>query len=357
MNKNIFLILIIALFYGCAEEIEFSNPAVQGNFEGQAWRATVHTASTKDGGLIVRAQRGSEILLLFTTRTDVGQYPLGNNNQSEARFRGADLITYSTLNAPDSSVQVFPSDGLIEITELNSVTNTVTGEFRFNAFTVDGLNSVNFIDGVFFQVPIRENILETTGGSTCDLASAAINDLQTEIMAFEPAPDVDLCLQYQQALEVQVSSCVDVDGSLQMMLDNIDCEDSDGDGRPNSFEDINMDGNLDNDDTDMDGIPNYLDDDDDGDFVPTAIERGDLDGDGIPNYLDVDDDGDGIFTIFEAPTASQNTDGDSLFDYLDTDDDGDGILTIDENPDPNGDGNPDDAVDTDMDGTPDYLQN
>lgn len=38
-----------------------------------------------------------------------------------------------------------------------------------------------------------------------------------------------------------------------------------------------------------------------------------------------------------------------------TDEDDDGIPTINENPDPNGDGNFDDAQDTDADGIPDYL--
>jgi hypothetical protein len=48
-------------------------------------------------------------------------------------------------------------------------------------------------------------------------------------------------------------------------------------------------------DTDADGIYNYLDDDDDGDGVPTAEENwnqdgnptnDDSNGDGIPDYLD-----------------------------------------------------------------------
>ncbi|MCU4188686.1 gliding motility-associated C-terminal domain-containing protein, partial [Flavobacterium sp. HXWNR29] len=55
------------------------------------------------------------------------------------------------------------------------------------------------------------------------------------------------------------------------------------------------------------------------------------------------------------PADAQDTDGDGTPDYLDVDDDGDGIPTADENPDPNGDGDPSDAQDTDGDGTPDYL--
>lgn len=73
----------------------------------------------------------------------------------------------------------------------------------------------------------------------------------------------------------------------------------------------------------------------------------------------IDSDGDGIFDLFEGfitgSTPTQNTDGDELLDYLDPDDDNDGIFTRDENPDPNGDGNPEDAQNTDGDDWPDYL--
>ncbi|MFI0427225.1 MAG: gliding motility-associated C-terminal domain-containing protein, partial [Flavobacterium sp.] len=80
-------------------------------------------------------------------------------------------------------------------------------------------------------------------------------------------------------------------------------------------------------------------------------------------YLDVDDDGDLVDTEFENPdpngdgnpSDAQDTDGDGTPDYLDVDDDGDLVDTEFENPDPNGDGNPSDAQDTDGDGTPDYL--
>lgn len=354
MNKNLLYLIVITLFFGCADNVEFNNPAVQANFEGQSFRTTSFSAATKDGGLVIRGQRGSEVILLFTTRTDVAEYPLGDNNQSEARFTATDATVFSTLNAPDPSVQIFPSDGLIEITEFNTVNNTVTGTFRFNAFTDSGLDSVNFIDGVFFQVPILQNIPENTGGTTCDLATAEVMMLEAQF--FAGTPSATLCEDYQAALEIQLLSCDDATGELQMMFDNLNCNDDDMDGIPNSFEDINMDGNLNNDDTDMDGVPNFLDADDDGDGVDTSVETGDTDADGIPNYLDTDDDGDSILSIFENPTGGQDTDMDGILDYLDNDDDGDGALTINENPDPNTDGNPDDALDSDMDGTPDYLQ-
>ena len=116
-------------------------------------------------------------------------------------------------------------------------------------------------------------------------------------------------------------------------------------------------------DTDADGLINSVDPDDDGDHIYSRYEtRGenkswqasdDFDGDLLSNYLDPDDENDGIFTEFENPDPNQDfnpndaqdTDNDGTPDYFDNDDDGDGILTISEQSDPNLDGNPTDAVD------------
>lgn len=108
----------------------------------------------------------------------------------------------------------------------------------------------------------------------------------------------------------------------------------DKDGIPAELEDLNGDGDLTNDDTDGDGIPNYKDADDDGDNVLTIDEKPDPNKDG-----NLDD--------------AQDTDGDGIPDYLDPDDDGDGVLTRDEeNALP--DKNPGNDV-TNSDVGPDYL--
>ena len=78
----------------------------------------------------------------------------------------------------------------------------------------------------------------------------------------------------------------------------------------------------------------FVDDDNDG--IPTANENQDPNGDG--NFDD-----------------AQDTDGDSIPDYIDEDDDGDNVPTKSENPDVNDDGNIGDAQDTDGDLIPDYL--
>jgi len=170
--------------------------------------------------------------------------------------------------------------------------------------------------------------------------------------------------------------------------DGIGPDNTDGDGKPDYFDadddndtiptaqefaDPNGDGDpADARDTDSDGTPDYRDNDDDNDGKLTTTEgpSADADGDQIVDYLDPhdttigqdggDSDGDGLRDAFEYDANGDgnkpdDTDGDGKFNYLDDDDDGDGALTKDENSDPNGDGNPADALQSDNDGTPDYL--
>jgi outer membrane protein OmpA-like peptidoglycan-associated protein len=75
------------------------------------------------------------------------------------------------------------------------------------------------------------------------------------------------------------------------------------------------------------------------------------------NPQDVDTDDDGVNDGFEASAGgAPNTDGDALINILDPDDDGDGIPTsVERGPLENGDGNPTDAANSDSAGAADYL--
>lgn len=206
-----------------------------------------------------------------------------------------------------------------------------------------------------------QDIINSLGNCqlSCDQATANKVEAESQYVVATIGDFAEKCAQYTFYLQEQIEFCGDPGGSIQLVINSLECGDDDGDGVPNVFEDFNGDGNLNNDDIDNDGLANYLDDDDDGDGVLTADEAVDVngdpidtDGDGAVDYLDNDDDGDGLFSNFE----TGDTDGNGVADYLDNDDDGDAILTIDENADPNTDGNPSDAMDSDADGTPDYLQ-
>ncbi len=239
---------------------------------------------------------------------------------------------------------------------------------------------------------------------TCEFANANAIEAEMQFTTSTMGNYIANCNQYALYLQEQITYCGDTDGSIQAIIDGLDCGDQDNDGVPNVYEDFNGDGDLTNDDTDMDLNPDYVDDDDDDDGVRTDAEvmfdadgnpadtdgdgtpdyfdtdddgdgiltidedidgdgdptNDDTDGDGIPNYLDTDDDGDGILTVFEdlngdTDPSDDDTDGDTIPNYLDVDDDGDSVYTSFEFADQDGDGNPADARDFDSDGTPDYL--
>ncbi|MEL7447874.1 MAG: OmpA family protein [Pseudomonadota bacterium] len=125
--------------------------------------------------------------------------------------------------------------------------------------------------------------------------------------------------------------------------------DADNDGVPDSVEAGPVPGNPV--DTDDDGIPDYLDGDSDNDGIPDSVEGGDdSDGDGVPDNLDADSDNDGIPDTLEDDIATgEDSDGDGIDDGYDADTGG--------GTDADGDGVTDglSPVDTDGDGTPDYL--
>lgn len=165
--------------------------------------------------------------------------------------------------------------------------------------------------------------------------------------------------------------------------------DTDGDGEPDATDiDDDNDGILDVDessvlDTDGDGIPNSLDLDSDNDGILDIIEAGgvDTDNDGRVDD-DTDTDGDGWADTFDSDNGgtalvNPDTDGDGINNFLDLDSDGDGVVDLIESQattgtpiiptgvDADGDGidnafdvtggTPIDPVDTESDGTPDYI--
>lgn len=374
----------------------------------------------ENGFLTITGGNNLQTLELTVPSVAVGTYILGDVESMEARFTDVDGTVYSTSNSPNPDgplTSEYPEYGVVVLEEI--LNNTFTGRFGFNAFDSSGDRVVNFgilfdnpnfpsttddpeTGGIFYRVPLTSGSipaeiitcddtelvsqearadylasfasdleyidLETyeaacnayreatvvqrtycgdlsgdlsqliaelnTCGFRCSFASQNRNTAQAAFEAATIGDYILACENYLFYLQQQIEVCGDPDGSIQMVIDDLNCNDSDADGIPDIFENFNgdIDGNLDDDDSDGDGIPNYLDDDDDGDGILTIYES--KDENGIP--LD--------------------TDGDGNVDFLDNDDDGDGILTIDENADPNGDGNPSDALDSDGNGIPDYLQ-
>ena len=143
--------------------------------------------------------------------------------------------------------------------------------------------------------------------------------------------------------------------------------DSDGDGVPNIVEaaegtDANNPASFL--DSNMNGIADFVDPDSDGDGVVDEDETGgnpyaDADADGVPAYLDQDDNSSTLGQLLPLGTVNMDFDGDADgiadFQQLINDSDGDGVpnlVEVSEGTDPL-DAN--DFLDTDDDGTPDFL--
>ncbi len=314
-----------------------------------------------------------------------------------------DPITCSDTEA-ETATALAAYNASIGVSEPGTFYNSVEYEDACSAYVAALNNQRNYCGDIDGTLQALIDSLDCT--YNCEFATYNVAEAlsQFDLQTITMGNYISLCNQYSFYLQEQITFCGDTDGGIQALIDGLNCLDTDVDGVPDVYEDTNGDGNFDNDDTDgdlnadyidedddddlvptaleaifdddgnaldtdEDGIPDYLDADDDGDGVPTRDEdldgdgnptNDDTDGDGIANYLDTDDDNDGILSVFEdvnntGNPADDDTDGDMTPNYLDIDDDGDSVHTIYEFADINNDGNPFDARDFDTDFTPDYL--
>ncbi len=193
---------------------------------------------------------------------------------------------------------------------------------------------------------------------TTDSDGDGLSDALEQRLATNPnSPDSDGDGLHDQA-EVGDNPTQPRDSDNDGIIDAKDTDD-DNDGDLTSDEAADPDQNgLPDDarDDNADGTPDYLD-------ATTNQESRDDDGDGLSNSVEkrigtnptlTDSDGDGLSDRYES-ADQKDSDGDGTIDALDPDDDDDGIMTVMESADPNGDGNPDDAVDSNDNNKPDYL--
>jgi hypothetical protein len=226
MKKFLIYVVGAVALFSCEERIEFNNPEMQANKDGVLWRATNYQVDIDNGDLLVRGGFNGEAVWLLPDNDNRGTYVLGDNAISEARFVDENGLEYSTRYAPDPSVQVYPSDGQIIVESFDTVDgrNTVTGTFWFNAFTADGLQKINFNQGVFYRVPFTGGLVVDPIISCDEAVEASATALEaynaTDVMSPEfPA----LCNAYKTALRNQITSCGDDTNVIQNIIDGLDC--------------------------------------------------------------------------------------------------------------------------------------
>jgi hypothetical protein len=224
MKKLTLLLLIVVTLLSCGDDIEFNSPAMQGNKNGNLWRATSYASDIDFGGFLIEGENGVEIVQLVTQNDSPGTYNLGGESSNVAIFKDLQGVVYSTANTPDESLSVYPAEGqiIVEVVE-NTDPKTLTGSFWFYAYSEDGLNTVNFNEGVFYKVPLLGGLVVIDNGSVClqatqttALAANAFAETDTSMDDY-----TDLCNAYKDALMAKINACGDSSGSIQTIVDSL----------------------------------------------------------------------------------------------------------------------------------------
>ncbi len=161
MKKFALLCLSLLTLLSCGDEIKFNTPAIQGNKDGNLWRATSYSADIDFGGWLFEGRNNSGTLQLVTTADTRGTFELGGESGNVAIFKDFDGTVYSTANTPDPSLSLYPADGQIIVEDIiNSDPKTIEGTFWFHAYTADGLRTLNFNEGVFYKVPLLGGLVQ-----------------------------------------------------------------------------------------------------------------------------------------------------------------------------------------------------
>ncbi|MBE0392703.1 PKD-like domain-containing protein [Flavobacterium sp. PL002] len=267
-----------------------------------------------------------------------------------------DIDNDGDFEDPTTSFLDTDSDGIADITDIDDdndgILDTVEGTVDSDG---DGIPNYLDIDSDNDGIPDNLEAQTTAGYKAPSKIDANKNGLDD---TYETASSIGLVPVNTDGTDTP--DYLDTDSDNDGVADIIEAFDKNKDGIPDIF----ISGN----DADKDGLDDSFEGANtmDGFVVNNEFKNGssdtnNTDGADEPDYRDTDDDNDGVFTKYEIdPNGDKNgpddTDKDGIPDYLDTDDDGDGLSTRKEGADPNGDGNPDDAIDANANGFPDYLE-
>ncbi|MCK0115006.1 DUF6252 family protein [Gelidibacter sp. F63206] len=154
MRKFVLLLIAIMTLFGCGNEVQFNTPALQANKNYQLWRATYYDAVlSENGGLTINAGNKIEKLNFMLPSLQERTYSLTLMSESKVVFIDHENRSYSTANPQNPESHNDSEIGQVIITEFDG--NTITGTFRFMAYSADGLHSVGFNEGVFYKIPVR----------------------------------------------------------------------------------------------------------------------------------------------------------------------------------------------------------
>jgi len=145
MKRFALLSLLLLAFTAC-EDTEDNSGIVQGSANEEFFKTGAVATVFDNGRITINGNTELESLTLRLTGTAVGTYPFGPGSNNAAEF--------TDLNGQIFTTGTAEGNGTAVISEYNTMNNTLTGTFIFNAHTFGILDTLNFQRGVFFQVPV-----------------------------------------------------------------------------------------------------------------------------------------------------------------------------------------------------------
>jgi hypothetical protein len=154
MKKILSLLVLMAVFTSCEEDVKFNTPAVQGLKNNELWKADDFTALvSSSGALVLTATNEFETVVLRTRDKNPGVYTLGVNDSNKASY------TISELTGVGDTFQTGTTLGVGEVIisadprETDLARGYISGSFHFNGYNDEG-DIVYFTNGVFYKVPL-----------------------------------------------------------------------------------------------------------------------------------------------------------------------------------------------------------
>ena len=168
MKKFVSLLIILAVFASCEEDISSNTPSFQARKDNFMWRAQDYTAiyNPLDSTLVMTAYNGLEVVKLYSypviitgtgtgTFFDNATFELGNDETNAAFYSFADRgVNYEY----ETGIADAPNGEVVLENTVNQKPGTISGKFRFDAPYVgeipDAPERINFQNGVFYEIPI-----------------------------------------------------------------------------------------------------------------------------------------------------------------------------------------------------------
>ena len=151
--KKILIGLSLLLVFNCEDDLTNKIPVFQATVNGNnQWIAEDFIATIQNNQLSISGTNPFGVISFVVNSPEVSGYNFYSWTDDYAIFQ--DTLQYSTQNDGIGSI-AFLSDGYLDIQEIDSDNNTISGHFHFDAYNGTGQYTINVSEGVFYKIPLN----------------------------------------------------------------------------------------------------------------------------------------------------------------------------------------------------------